>query len=214
MDFTEVVNQRHSTRDFTDQVIDAEVLRKLVQQAQQAASWANAQPWQVVIATGETLQQIRQQHRQLTQQGILGNADLTVAHRTEWSASARQNIATWNTEFSQHLRQTGNEIDFQSGLFNAPAIAYLVVQAPVNEWEIFDLGAFAQLLELSATNQGIQSIPAYELIKYPDMLRQTLGLEADHRLIMGIALGYESQQPVNQFRSSRVKQTNMLTIKD
>lgn len=215
MDFTEVVNRRHSTRDFTDRPVESTVLRKIVQEAQQSASWANAQPWQVVIATGETLKQIREHHRQMSQQGIAGNADLTVAHRTEWPQGAQQNIATWNTAFSQHLRQVGNGAgNFQDNLFNATAVAYLTLKRPVNEWEVFDLGAFAQLLALSATNRGVQSIPAYELIKYPDMLRQLLGMDASNRFIMGIALGYESQQPINQFRSSRVSTSEMLTLKN
>ncbi|AYM02361.1 nitroreductase [Levilactobacillus yiduensis] len=215
MDFTEVVNRRHSTRDFTDQPVTPTILREIVQEAQQSASWANAQPWQVVIATGETLKRIREHHRQMSWQGIVGNADLTVAHRTEWPQGAQQNIATWNAAFSQHLRQVGNGAgNFQDNLFNATAVAYLTLKRPVNEWEVFDLGAFAQLLALSATNRGVQSIPAYELIKYPDMLRQLLGLDASNRFIMGIALGYESQQPINQFRSSRVPTAAMLTLKD
>lgn len=38
-------------------------------------------------------------------------------------------------------------------------------------WSIYDLGAFEMALMLVAKERGIESIPAYEIIKYPAELR-------------------------------------------
>lgn len=217
MDFKTVIERRHSYRRFTDQQIDRATLEALVTDAKQAPSWANAQPWQVVIATGETLAQIKAGHRDRSRRGVAGNADLTVAHRTAWTTASRQNMATWNREMSQHLLANDAQASYgqtQDDLFNAAALVYLVLREPVNEWAVFDLGAFSQTLMLSASNHGIQSIPAYEVVRYPDTLRDVFDLDQTHRFIMGIALGYRDQAAINDFRSSRVANQQFLTIKD
>lgn len=217
MEFKAVIDQRHAYRSFTDRQIEPATLEALVEDAKQAPSWANAQPWQVVIATGKTLAKIKADHRTRSRQGIASNADLTVAHRTEWSAASRRNIAAWNGELSQYLLKNQAQASYgqtQDNLFNATALVYLVLREPVNEWAVFDLGAFSQTLMLSASDHGIQSIPAYEVVRYPDALRQILGLDTTHRFIMGIALGYRDQTAINDFRSSRVATSQFLTIKD
>ena len=52
MEFSQVVANRHSVRDFTDQLVSPEDLVDIVRTAQQAPSWVNSQPWRVYAATG------------------------------------------------------------------------------------------------------------------------------------------------------------------
>ena len=52
MEFSQVVANRHSVRDFTDQPVSQEDLVDIVRSAQQAPSWVNSQPWRVYAATG------------------------------------------------------------------------------------------------------------------------------------------------------------------
>ncbi len=165
MEFTKVVNERHSSRRFMDKPISETTLREIIKEAQRAPSWANAQPWQVIIATGDTLQEIKNNHLRLSNQGIAGDSDMETAHRTEWANYARNNIGQWNNALVKHLQNNALPMveysETQTTLFNSPALVYLTVTGPLNDWEIFDVGAFAQTLMLSAANQGIQSIPAY-----------------------------------------------------
>ena len=51
-------------------------------------------------------------------------------------------------------------------------------------------------LILAATDLGVDSIPAYELVKYPYILRNNLPILDDEDIIMGIALGYESDEHI------------------
>lgn len=216
MDFQSVVNQRHSYRSFKDDPIPAATLQAIIADAQRAPSWANAQPWQVMVVTGDTLATIKAGHRARSQRGVAGNADLTVAHRTEWTAASRRNIATWNGELSQFLLANGTQASYagsQDNLFNAPALVYLILRKPVNDWAVFDLGAFSQTLMLSATAHGVQSIPAYEIIRYPAALRKILNVDNTHRFIMGIALGYRDSAVINDFRSSRTTAKQFVTFK-
>ena len=58
MDFTKVVNKRHSVRQFTDQAVETDLIKEIVTVAQRTPSWVNSQPWQVYCAQGTVLQQI------------------------------------------------------------------------------------------------------------------------------------------------------------
>ena len=59
-------------------------------------------------------------------------------------------------------------------LFNSPAIVYLALPKDYTGYSLYDLGGFGMSLMLAATELGIDSIPAYELIKYPYILRDNL----------------------------------------
>lgn len=217
MDFTKVVNERHSTRKFLNKPIDESILNEIIHEAQRTPSWANAQPWQVIIATGETLKKIQKNHLRLSNQGIPGDSDMETAHRTEWADYARNNIGQWNNALVRHLQNnnlsTYEYSDTQTTLFKASAIVYLTVRAPLNDWEIFDIGAFSQTLMLSAANKGIQSIPAYELVRYPNELRRVFGFSSNQKFLMGVALGYEDDESIiNDFRTTRDDEKNILRI--
>ncbi|BDZ30974.1 nitroreductase [Lactiplantibacillus sp. WILCCON 0030] len=218
MDFERVLEARHSERAFRDQVIPTTTLKKIVNQAQLTPSWANAQPWQVVIATGKTLNEIQSVFQRRTEQGVAGSSDLEIAHRTNWAEAPRRNMATWSNDLGRYLAEKNVGASAygtsQLSLFNSPALVYLIVPAPVNSWETFDTGAFAQTLMLSAANQGVQSMPAYEIVKYPDELRRILKLNSGQKILMGIALGYADESVINGFRTSRVATDDILTIQD
>ena len=60
MNFLEVMKKRHSSRDFKNEEISKDKLQKIVEIASMSPSWENSQPWNVYIATDETLDKIRE----------------------------------------------------------------------------------------------------------------------------------------------------------
>ena len=82
MEFSQVVANRHSVRDFTDQPVSREDLVDVVRTAQQAPSWVNSQPWRVYAATGRTLEEIKKRHAADVAAGRKGGSDLPVKPRT------------------------------------------------------------------------------------------------------------------------------------
>ncbi|MDY2993227.1 nitroreductase family protein [Ligilactobacillus animalis] len=76
MDFTALVQKRHSTRDFSDQVIPRSQLEQIIQDALTTPSWVNSQPWRVYVATGKTLALIKEKHRETVKQGDLGTPNI------------------------------------------------------------------------------------------------------------------------------------------
>ena len=60
MKFLEVMEKRRSSRDFKKDEISEDTLKEIVKIASISPSWENSQPWNVYIATGETLETIRE----------------------------------------------------------------------------------------------------------------------------------------------------------
>ena len=60
-------------------------------------------------------------------------------------------------------------------------------------------------LMLAAIDYGVDSLVAYSLVTYPDVLRKYLKVPDDEDIIVGIALRYEDEDKiVNKFRSTRL----------
>ncbi|MGY0255149.1 nitroreductase family protein [Limosilactobacillus fermentum] len=57
---------------------------------------------------------------------------------------------------------------------NAPAI-FVTIPKQTPDWAILDAGAFMQSLLLAATAKGLGSIPTYNSVRYPQVVRQVLG---------------------------------------
>ena len=212
MDFQEVLRNRYSCRYFSDQLVSLDVLKDIVADAQRAPSWVNAQEWRVWIATGKTLEAIRQEYSYKTTHGIKGYSDFPVVHRDQWSAMAQENMK----QFSD-ARVAAGLLEIkeasQQELFHAPAVAFLTLNSRDNLWSILDLGGFQQTLLLAAADRGIASVPAYNLVKYPDVLRKHLGISEDAVIAIGIALGYPLDCALTRHRSVRRPVDDILTIR-
>ena len=216
MDILDAIHTRHSTRAFTDTPVDVATLKAIVADAQHTPSWGNSQSWQVAIATGNSLEQIKTGFATASEQGKSENADLEKVHRGDFSNFASQNMGHWVGTFRPIIEGDSQTYwDSRGHLYRAPAIAYLLLDRDPNSWSIYDLGAFSQTFMLAATGRGVETLPSYELVKYPDIIRQVLGLPAHKVVAMGIALGYEKPDKLlNQYRSDRVPVDQILTIAD
>lgn len=210
--------ERKSIRNFSDKKIPTEILENIIRDACQSPSWQNTQPWQVYLASGETLDKIKKQFRVALDKGQKTNPDLTVPHRVNRTAFTLDNIAKWNESVKEAVGKKGvlDEVfeDAKNNLFHAPYIAYLTVNKKASEFTIFDLGAFGQTLMLAAAGYGISSIPAYALVKYADIVKDNLQVPEDQKLVIGIALGYSSDNKINKVTTKRAPLDKILHIKD
>lgn len=217
METREAIYKRQSIRHFSDQAIQEKVLEEIVKDAQRAPSWANSQPGHVYIATGSALKEIKKRHLEKSQRGISGNSDLETTHRNTWSVEAQTNMGNWSRFVSQRLQEEHSPVfafqDAQFNLFNSAAIVYLTLPKNANGWSLYDLGAFGQTLMLSAIDRGIQSMPAYELVKYPKDLRETMGIPGSEMIVMGIGLGFPDNSGINRIYTKRSEIDKILTIK-
>lgn len=215
MSVKKALQGRRSIRFFDGKPVEEEVLKNIIHSAQWTPSWDNAQPWRVYVATGKTLEKIKEAHLGLVRSGVPGHPEMETAHREDWGIKAQQNMGEWWQGLQKSL-MPGHSQEYgesQASLFNASALIYLTIHKNSPLWALYDTGSFGQSLMLAAYEQGIDSMPAYEIVKYPQYVRELMGIPDDERLIMGIALGYRSDKKINDFRSNREPLEQVLTLK-
>lgn len=217
MEFTDVMKARHSVRDFSPKPVSPETIREIVRLAGHAPSWVNAQPCHVYVAMGATLDRIKESHMRHVEKGDPSQADWPIMHRDQWGQESARHMA----DFRQTLAalQEAHRIDpeawaqAETGLFRAPAVAYLTAPRVDNLWPAYDLGAFGQSLMLAAKDKGLDSIPAYEFVRYPQEIRTEFSIPDDQALAIGIALGYPTDSSFNLFHPGREDIADFLVTK-
>lgn len=210
MEFEQALKNRHSVRQFTDQTVSLDTLRQIIADAQLAPSWVNSQPYHVHLALGAALTRVRQAQAQLEAAGTKGHSDVPVMSRKDWSSAAQQNMAAWTRGLGELASEMGPAA---AQLYNAQAVLYLTLPKGYSAWSLYDLGAFGNDIVLGASNCGIASMTAYQLVKYPGMLRRQLGIPDDEDIIIGIGLGYrDDSATVNKITSTRMSLDKVLSV--
>lgn len=141
---------------------------------------------------------------------------MRVGHRTNYSARSQANMTAFMKDCEEKTRDKdlAHFLKENELLFNAPAIAYLTLEKGCTGWAVYDLGAFGLSLMLAAKDAGVDSVPAYEFVKFPDKLREILGIPESEDIIMGIGFGYPADDKLNDYRSDRLPVEKILTIKE
>ena len=214
MDFKKVVQARHSVRDFSDKKVSSQTIKDIVQLAQQAPSWVNSQPWKVYVAQGQSLQAIKTKFLENETAGKKADPDFPTLHREDWSEETQANMKQWRHEivhYFENFDEAHATMTAASDALNyAPTILYLTIPKNSSAWSVFDLGAFAQTLMLAAKDQGLDTIPTYNSVRYPMAVRNALQIPDDETLAVGISLGYAKDTHINEFRSKRVDVDDIL----
>lgn len=215
MEFSQLITERHSTRSFSDREVATEQLEVMVKEAAQTASWVNSQPWKVYVATGDTLQAIKEDHKRLIAEGVKSAPVFPVLSRTGFQPDQQANMAQWSEEQAAYAAVDDETFwQLNRDLFHAPAIVYIGLPKASPLWSVLDLGAFLQTLSLSANNQGLATMVAYEFTKFPAALADRLSVDPNYDVAIAMAVGYEDHHPINAFRASRRSLDDLLTILD
>lgn len=219
MKVTEALESRQSFRAFRPDPIDRELLLKILGSACRTPSWANTQPWEVFVAGGEALDRLREAYTARFDQGVPGSPDLPVPG--EWPAelkkrmveNAAQRFTAMGIDRSDSAaRRASFRRNFE--FFGSPAVVFLCFDRTLTPWSIFDTGMMAQSIMLAALEYGVNSVPAVNLVAYPDLIRQELGIPEDLFILIGLALGYgDPENPANKPRSLRRPVSEVVRLK-
>lgn len=203
MTVSEALQTRHCMRAFKSDPIEREKLLKILKDASCAPSWANSQPWEIIVAEGETLQRIKSEYAKCYEEGVKAEPEL--ARPTEWTEAAKKRQQGL---YPDMVRDCGDAVsqfgDLNKRLFDAPCVAFICMDMTLSTWSVFDIGAYSQSLMLSAHENGLGSIVAVTLVNYPQVLRKELNLSDNLQVIIGIAMGYtDKDNAINNFKSAR-----------
>ena len=205
--FIELMKERHSARAFLSKPIPEDILKDIISTSLLTPSWGNSQPWNIYVASGNTLGEIRKEWIAKNKEGVKGYSDLNAGHRTDFSERSQNNINKVVKEYGELLKDPESKELWKANavLFNAPTLVYITVPKKRTDFCIFDCGAIEMSIMLAAKDKDIDSVPAYGAIKYPDILRKHMKIPEDEDILIGIALGYEDKDNIlSKYKSTKL----------
>jgi len=223
-DFAKLVRARHSVRDFRPDPVDESTLAAILDDARHSPSWSNTRPYCVAIATGERLDRLRGSYT------AAFDASLGIQHKRPGAiiktVLKRQlpdgDFRTWK-RYPDDLRprsvKIGKALYAHLGIgrhdraardaqnrrncefFGAPVVLWLFVHKDLLPFSAHDAGLMLQTLILSAQSRGVGSCPLGVLATWRYPVDAEFAVPDNYVLITGLALGYASDDRVNDFRA-------------
>jgi len=208
MDITEAIGQRKSIRAFKPDPVPLDMLKKIIEPALRAPSWANTQPWEFAIATGKPLAEIQKGFIERGEQEPASE----IARPYEFPEPYLSRIMALAPKGAQPTREDMELRRVQNFKnYGAPAVIYLLIgriffyqEKGINAWSLYDCGSVIQNIMLLATSYGLGTVAQAQSVVYPDIIRKVLKIPESKLIALGIAIGYPDwDDPVNQVQRQR-----------
>jgi nitroreductase len=206
--FDEIAGKRRSLRAFLPEPVPADTLEHIFSVAGHAPSNCNTQPWIVHVASGEVLENLRNELPARFMAGEFsmdfpyeGKYDGIYKERQYGAAQALYDSVgiTRQDKADRHEQFMRNFV-----FFDAPHVAFFFLPEPFGLREAADMGMFAQSLMLALTAHGLGSCPQTALSMQADFLREQLGIESSNKLVFGLSFGRpDPDAPCNQCVTDR-----------
>ena len=216
MDILEAIKLRKSIRSFKPEPVPREVIREIIDIATRSPSAMNTQPWEMMVVTGEVLDNIRQGNLEMLASGARPNPDVPL-EAYEGKCRQRQvdlaaqlfellGISREDKEKRAQWRQRGFRF------FDATAAIILFVDKSVDESNSqFDIGVISQTICLAALNYNLGTCIEYQGIMYPEVVRKFTHIPESKRMVISIAIGYPDWDfPANKLESTREPAENIV----
>ncbi|MEN6351760.1 MAG: nitroreductase [Syntrophomonas sp.] len=219
MNVHEALIKRYTCRAFKPDPVSPDTIKEVLELANRTPSWGNTQPWQMYVAGGAVLDELRRESLDRFSRGIAGETDLPIPQ--EWpEAMKKRYIAVGKERFALLAQELDKDSIVQSimernyAFFDAPVVIYLCMDRSLTPYSMYDLGALSQSIMLSAAERGLNTAPAIMLVQYPDIIRESLSIPENLAIVLGIALGYGDEGSIhNRFRTGRRPLAEVVSIK-
>jgi len=218
LDVLKAITERKSIRAFKPDAVPLGMLKKIMEPALRAPSWANTQPWEFAVATGKSLKQIQDAY---VKRGIQEWAN-EVGRPYEFPEPYMARIRTLQPKDRKELTKEDWDKRTLENFrhYGAPACIYLLVgksiyrqSKGINPWALYDCGSAVQNIMLLAVKSGLGTIAQAQAAVYPDIVRKVLGIPEDKLIALGIAIGYPDwENPVNEERREREPLEKVVTF--
>lgn len=209
MELRDAIMKRHSVRGYTDQPVDQETIREILELACRAVSGVNCQPWEFAVATGETIEKLRESNIRLLRAGEKGEMeygelpDVKYLNRSRTIGKALLGAMKIGRE-DKEGRVWWSERGYR--FFDAPAVIFVLMDERFADTFLLDIGCVTQNIILAATDRGLGTCVEAQAIVYQKEARKLLGIPDDRKMVTAIAIGYEDPDfAANAVKSEREK---------
>jgi nitroreductase len=173
MDYSELLKNRRSVRDFTEEQVPTELVMELIQESCLAPSAGHGQPWEfIVVKDKELIRKISDESKHNILAEIATNPD---------------------SPFKQYEKVLGS--DKFNVFYNAPCLVLIVGSNKVRTLAV-DCSLFAAYLMFAATTRGLGScwVDLGGDIQ-SQQLRNDLGMPEGYSIVAPVIIGYPKQIP-------------------
>ncbi|MCW7469023.1 nitroreductase [Leptospira kanakyensis] len=205
---SEAIETRHSIREYLPDSVPDEILQKVFHKALRTPSWKNSQPWKIHIVSGE-------KRNQLSKELVKAAYESTPRPETNWPES-------YPSDAKKRMFDLGMKIYEMAGIerkdkearnqfmlrnfefFGAPTAVFITSKFDLNYYVGIDLGCFLQSVLLLAREEGLGTCAQAALSSFPDVVKNSLGLPAEEKVILGLSIGYpKPDSNLNRFHTPR-----------
>ena len=227
-EFSKFLSSRRSTRDFLSTPIPSDLLDQILTDALTAPSWSNTRPFKVAVASGDVRDRISSEFlarwsvlSKIMRKGFLNKLRI-IYSRYGLPTSNRSIAKPYPSELKPRAERLGKELYEVFGVrrgdkdardkqwaknysfFGAPVEIFVFVHKSLHIYAASDAGLMMQNLMLSAHAHGLGTCAQGAVGVWEDVVREEFEISKDYRLLCGIAIGYPSDSPVNDFGANRI----------
>lgn len=221
MDVLEAIRTRKSIRAFTDQPVEQETVRQILDIAQRSPSGTNTQPWHVHVCAGAVKEAIS---RDVIADAMAGKGtkyedhDYYPAVWKDIHRDRRRGVG-WSLYGLLGIQKGDREASMRQGLrnydfFDAPVGLFVTVDSYLGRGSWADAGMYIQTIMLAARGFGLHTCPQAAWITYQEPIFRHLEIPEDQDLVSGMALGYADPDAIeNTLVSEREALENVARFK-
>ena len=215
-----LLHTRYSCRAFLPQPLPRTTIESILAAAQRTASWCNAQPWQLHIASGATLERLRAALQAHLAEGGAAQPELPWPREYRGVYQERRRECGWGLYEALGIAKGDREASARQAaenftMFGASHVAIVTSDEALGVYGAVDCGAYVGNFLLAAQSLGVATIAQAALAAYPQVLREVLGIAADRSIVCGISFGLaDPEHPANRFRTQRADPGDCVTWRD
>jgi nitroreductase len=212
------ITSRMSTRAFTSQTVERQVITELLQLASRAPSGTNTQPWKVYVLQGASRDSLCDKVC-AAHDAIRAQPELAAAYQEEYDYYPEK----WVSPYIDRRRENGWGLYGLLGIgkgdkdkmhlqhqhnyrfFDAPVGLMFTVDRVMGRGSLLDYGMFLQNIMLAARARGLHTCPQAAWNGFSKIILPHIGASSDEMLVCGMTLGYADPAAlVNTLHTPRV----------
>ena len=210
MELREAVLGRRSIRQFLPEPVPDELIKDLIAKSLWSPSWGNTQPWEIVVAAGESLAEFKRKNRGALLEGKTSTSDIPMPqiwpdrNKLRYKALGKSVLGALSIPREDQQARM-DHFAWMFTLFDAPAVVIFTLDKTfLLEYAMLDVGLILQTFCLLAHDKGLGTCILAASVMYPEIAREVFSIPETKRLVMGAALGWpDTDAPVNSFERNR-----------
>ena len=210
MELQEAIHHRRTIRAFLPDPVPEDAIKELISDALWAPSWKNAQPWELMVASGETLARFKKENREAL---ILGKTSVPeIPLPKSLPSPFQERYADLNRQIYETISvnddDTRGHIEYYAqmyALYDAPVLILMLLDRGLClEYAMLDSGLFLQTFCLLAQERSLGTAILSAAVHCPDVVRRIFTIPENKLLVVGVALGWpDTGASLNNFERKR-----------